>query len=92
MKSIPFPLLIPGDLRREVIAAARITHSKQSHVMRQSIHFGIPLFIQSQVRKDPVSLGRSLPRGVLSKIYRLERKSKTERAAVRAQARPDFDA
>ena len=85
-KAMPYPLLLPGELRKRIRDTARCVSLSQADLMRQSMELGIPLLLERLAKRSGrVTNAQPLPKGVLARAYRLEEAGwqRVEAAAVR---------
>jgi hypothetical protein len=96
MKTMPVPLVIPGDLRSQVARIARKAKAKQAEVYRMALRCGLA----EAERRLVADSGRlfpnidPLPRQVLDRWYRSKQSrgwDEIEAAATEAQTIPRFD-
>ena len=85
-KAMPYPLRLPGELRRRIQTNARRISLSQADLMRQSMELGMPLLLERLSKPaDRVTNVEPLPKGALARAYRQEEADwqSVEAAAVR---------
>ena len=93
-KAMPYPLLLPGGLRKRIRDTARRVSLSQADLMRQSMELGMPLLVERLAKPaERVTNVEPLPKGVLARAYRQEEADwqKVEAATVRNAPVPRFE-
>ncbi len=93
-KAMPYPLLLPGVLRKRIRDTARRVSLSQADLMRQSMELGMPLLLERLARpSERVTNVEPLPKGALTRAYRQEEADwqRVEAAAVRNAPVPRFE-
>ena len=93
-KAMPYPLLLPGSLRKRIRETARRVSLSQADLMRQSMELGMPLLVERLAKPaERVTNIEPLPKGALNRAYRQEERDwqMVERAAVRNAPLPKFE-
>ena len=93
-KSMAYPLLLPGGLRKRIRETARLVSLSQADLMRQSMELGLPLLVERLAKPaERVTNVEPLPKGALNRAYRREEREwqAIESAAVRNAPVPRFE-